>query len=352
MRIEIVALTRELEPAYNRFLLENPRSLVYAAPEFRDFLAQAVGGEPCYSLARRGDRIVGALPLFSKEEPRLGRVLNSLPWYGSHGGCALGRDGDGDVRTALLAPLRDAVAASDLLSATLILTPFENDHLATYAEALKPRAYDERVGQMTELPEPGPDLDGRLERTLQQKTRNLVRKARKQGFQEWVGNDEWGWRFLRETHAANMAAIGGKAKPWEHFEALRACLPRGWIRLSVALDETRPVAALLLVLFNRTVEYVTPVIDHDHRSRQPLSFLIWRAMLAAIESGYRWWNWGGTWASQKALHHFKAGWGAEDTPYTYLVCAREAALKRLQAERERAFEAFPFYYLYPLSLLE
>jgi len=301
-------------------------------------------------VACRDDRIVGALPLFSKEEEP-GRVLNSLPWYGSHGGCLLTAGAGDEVRVALLERFREAAAAEDILSATVILTPFENAHLATYVEMLAPSATDARTGQVTDLPET-PELEAGVERTLRQKTRNLARKARRQGFTEWVGDDEWAWRFLHETHAANMSAIRGKAKPREHFEALRSCLPPEWIRLSVALQGRKPVAALLLVLFNRTVEYVTPVIDHKHRSSQPLSFLIWHAMLDAVQCGYRWWNWGGTWASQVSLHHFKAGWGAQEMPYTYVVCAHEAGLQRLRSGRDRAREAFSFYYLYPFPLLD
>lgn len=55
---------------------------------------------------------------------------------------------------------------------------------------------------------------------------------------------------------------------------------------SIASLDGRPVAALLLLYFNRTVEYFAPVIEHEYRSRQPLSFLIWQGMLDAVHRGY------------------------------------------------------------------
>lgn len=345
MTVDVAALARQDEDAYRALVSEDPRALVYATLEWRDFLAAAVGGERRYLVARRDGRLVGALPWFERDST-LGAVVNSLPWYGSHGGCTLARDAGDDVRSALLARFRDRADQADVLSATMILTPQETERLALYRDALAPRALDERIGQFT-------DLSGDpLEATLRQKTRNLVRKSLKQGFEETVGDEDWAWDFLHATHAANMQAIGGKAKPRTHFDALRASLPAEWLRLSVARLDGQPVAALLLVRFNRTVEYLTPVIEHEHRSQQPLSFLIWHAMLDSAAAGYRWWNWGGTWSSQDSLHHFKAGWGAQDLPYTYLILAHDAGFARLRAERERAVAAFPFHYLYPFALLD
>ena len=300
----------------------------------------------------RDGEIAGCLPLLVDRDDELGAVVNSLPWYGSHGGCTIPGDDDGDVRTALLLALRKTLDDERLLTATVILTPFEEAARAQYEAVLRPTAFDARIGQMTPLPPADADPEAELERRLRQKTRNLVRKARRQEFEEVVTDEPWAWEFLERTHATGMAAMGGRAKPPEHFAALRDTVPREWRRLSVALLDERPVAALLLLVFNRTVEYVTPVVEVEHRPRQPLSFLIWNAMLEAARAGYAWWNWGGTWHSQDSLHHFKAGWGAEDLPYSYLVCAGEDGVARLRERRAAALERFPYYYLYPFALLD
>jgi CelD/BcsL family acetyltransferase involved in cellulose biosynthesis len=351
MTIDVGTLSAADEPAYRDLVGADRRALVYATLEYRDFLARAVGGEPTTLVARRGGDLAGALPFFERSSPELGSVVNSLPWYGSHGGCTLA-PGEGDgVRRALLEAFRERAERPGVVSATTILTPAETAHAALYAESLAPRATDRRVGQVTGLPAPGEAAEEELAATLRQKTRNLVRKALRQGFVERVTDEDRDWDYLVATHATNMAAMRGKAKPRAHFDALRAALPRDWLRLSVAELDGRPVAALLLVRFNRTVEYLTPVIEHDFRPRQPLSFLIWHAMLDAVASGYRWWNWGGTWSSQDSLHHFKAGWGARDLEYVYLVQARPAAVDVLRAARDRAADAFPYYYVYPYAQL-
>ena len=157
----------------------------------------------------------------------------------------------------------------------------------------------------------------------------MVRKALQQGFALHITDADWAWRFLYETHVENLQALGGQAKPWSHFIALRTHIPAHWRRVFVATLADQPVAALLLLYFNQTVEYITPVIRHAYRSQQPLSFLIWHAMLWASREGYRWWKaGGGTWLAQPSLYHFKAGWGAIDLPYTYLINVSEQVVSR------------------------
>ena len=349
--IDVVELSAALERRYSEFVREVPTSMIYGTLEFRAFLQGTVAGTPRYFVALRAEGIVGALPCFVASHERWGEVINSLPWYGSHGGCLVNAGDDGSVRAALLGRLAEVLAGPRVACATVILATAENAHLEEYCRAIAPTATDERVGQITALPDDGPDLEARLEKVCRQKTRNLVRKSLKQGFTIGVKDDDTAWRFLYDTHVENMTSIGGRAKPWAHFEAMRTAIPSAWRQLWLTSLDGRPVAAVLLFRFNRTVEYITPVIVHEFRSRQPLSFTIWHAMLDAVRSDYRWWNWGGTWASQVSLHHFKEGWGAIERPYTYVTKASPDALQGLHRDRQAMSDAFPYYFLYPFSAL-
>lgn len=346
MRVELLGPDHEVK--YREFLLRDPRSLIYACIEYRDFLSHAVGGEPTYLIAfDGGGQIAGTLAYFRLEAPGVGTVINSLPWYGSHGGCVASGACANEARRALLDHYRRATEEEDVLSATLVLTPDEEAFVGDYRRILSPCVEDRRIGQLSELPAQSENMELRI----LQKTRNLVRKSLKQNFVLQVRDDDEAWRFLYETHVENMQAIGGIPKPWAHFVAMRAALPEKFRKLLVAVLAGVPVAALLLLYFNRTVEYVTPVIKHEFRNRQPLSFLIWHGMLDAIRAGYARWNWGGTWITQTSLHHFKAGWGAIDRPYTYLVTSSSTGRSILAANRSRLGELFPFYYTYPYDRL-
>jgi hypothetical protein len=349
--IQVISLDVSREAAYSEFVSRQESALIYSTLEYRDFLCNAVDGNAEYLVAVDDDGIAGVMPLFRLSHSEYGSVVNSLPWYGSHGSCLVEKGERGQVaRTALLEAYRGVVASS-ALSSTIVLSPFEQQHLDTYLSIAPPTVTDRRTGQMTPLPLPGPDQAVALEKTILQKTRNLVRKSLRQNFSLEIDDTDSGWRFLYETHVENLAAIGGRAKPREHFEALRRSLPRQWQRLYTARQEGTPVAALLVLDFNRTTEYFTPVVKHEYRPLQPLSFLIWHAMLHSIEKRMKWWNWGGTWPTQRSLYHFKAGWGAVDFPYSYLIQASPEAVSLLKRELSALERAYRNYYLYPYSLL-
>lgn len=333
-------------------LADDADALIYAQPAFLNFLEKATGGSAHVVTATVNQRLVGALPFLVRVQDGVGTMINSLPWWGSHGSCVLDhqREDADDIRRALLAGFKSHIDRTDLVSATMILSHAEEAARALYVNALSPTATDARIGQVTRLPN-HPMQEDTLLTTFAQKTRNLVRKSLKQGFMEVVADDDHAWSFLHRVHVENIAALGGKPKPLSHFNMLRETLPASGRRLSLAMDGETPVAALLLLYAGKTVEYLTPAIEVSARSRQPLSFLIWKGMLNAVERGFTSWNWGGTWQGQPSLHHFKAGFGAEDHPYSYLICATTDGIAKLQRHRGQLDTMYPYFYAYPYSLL-
>ena len=110
------------------------------------------------------------------------------------------------------------------------------------------------------------------------------------------------------------------------------------------------MAGLLLLYFNKTVEYITPAIDADYRSLQPLSLILVEAMTDASRRGFIWWNWGGTWNTQMGLYRFKKKWGALERGYDYYTQLNDLSI--LEWSREKILEAFPNFYIIPFSALK
>lgn len=349
MRVDV----RSLDDARDELarLCDDTDQLIYPRPSFLDFLEGATRASTNIITASEAGQLVGALPFMTLQQPGYGMVINSLPWWGSHGGCIVDRSDTraGSITGALLEQFQKEAAHPNVLSATMILSHREQKQIDAYNAVLRASASDHRIGQITQLPAGG---EAALAALFTQKTRNLVRKSLKQGFGEQIRDDDQAWDFLHRTHTANIKALNGKPKPREHFEALRRTLPADMRRLSLAMDGETPVAALLLLYGGSTVEYVTPATDVSARSRQPLSFLIWHGMLDAIARGFRNWNWGGTWVGQQSLHHFKAGFGAEDHLYSYLVIAGPAGPEPLRARLTDLGTLFPYFYTYPYAALD
>jgi hypothetical protein len=66
-------------PPYTRFVRRHPDGSLYHTLAWRDALAASDVGRPCYLAAMRADRVVGAMPLFERQEPGGPRTLVSLP---------------------------------------------------------------------------------------------------------------------------------------------------------------------------------------------------------------------------------------------------------------------------------
>ncbi len=83
--MEIKILNLDFHSEYEKFLLSNKEGLFYYSLKYRDFLKELLGCEEEYLVAVDGKNIIGILPLMYING-EYGRVYNSLPYYGSHGG--------------------------------------------------------------------------------------------------------------------------------------------------------------------------------------------------------------------------------------------------------------------------
>ena len=350
-RITVRHLIPDEAEAHDDAVREWPDAMIYASRRFAGFLEEAVGCRITHLVAERNGLLVGSLPFAVRTNHGLGSVVNSLPWFGSHGGCWLRDPNDCAVRDSLLAAYESELRARNPLFSVTILSHPEETNGERYCHFLGQTRVDQRIGQLLDLPPSHMDCEQALFGLLSRRTRNHVRKSLKQGFEERIDDSDAAWRYLYETHCTNMHALSGKPKSRRHFDALRRRFTGGGARISLACLDGEPVAGLLLLTYGSVVEYLMPVTTVEKRALQPLSFLIWNALLECTRKGFRVWNWGGTWRNQASLHHFKAGWGSRDHPYSYLVRAREDGLVRFRESPDDLMDAFPYFYLYPLNRL-
>lgn len=338
--IQVETLTPHLAGHYEAFLLARPETLLYQSWRYQNLLIDLLGCRQQGLLAiDEAGNVRGALPLMAMDGP-FGIIMNSLPFYGSNG--ALIGD-DPAARAELVAAYRRMVESPDVAASTLI----ENPLAPGGAGVVEYDLIDERIGQLTPLPLSG-DQEAALMESFHYKTRNMIRKAEKQGVEVLVDNDAL--PFLVATHEENMRDISGLAKPRRFFDVLPQYFRQGQdYRLYVSRLEGKPVAALLVFFYNRTVEYYTPVVRKEYRESQALSAAIFRAMCDAASHGYAWWNWGGTWLSQDGVYRFKSRWGTQDLPYRYFTSVHNPAV--LKASRAELLAAYPSFFSVPFSAL-
>lgn len=350
MTITVARLTEADFVEYGQLLARSSDSMLYHQPEYLTTI-RAIA-QPCalhlIGVRRRG-KLIASMALFEKTAGDIA-VINSLPYFGSHGDIVIADQEDQQVISRAVAHFLNQDSTFQAASAINIVAHPIRSWIGTVAAELSLAAWDERIGQISTLPaerEPEAALAAILA-GCHQKTRNLVRKGLRQGFTVTVSDSTEDWNEMIHHHRVGMERIGGRGKTTAEFEAIRANIPHGHMRqLFVARKDGEFAGALLNLYYRDWVEYFTPVAVEEFRADQVLSALIAHAMVSACGAGLRHWNWGGTWTSQAGVYHFKKGWGAIDHRYRYYGIARDARITA--TEPSELVQFFPYFYARPFS---
>jgi hypothetical protein len=332
------------DEAIEAFVYRDPRTLVYASPSYIGLVAAETRSRPYWLTALDASGLRGALPLLVKEGA-LGPVVNSLAFYGSNGGIIV----HNDCQQVWLSLVRAFDAFGERIGAvasTLITNPLVADH-ELYDSHLPYDLRDQRIGQFTIFPEDRHPAS--LMALFDDPRPRNIRKAQRSGLTVSTSQSDEAIAFLHATHDQNIRSIGGLPKRLKFFQQIPKWLPHNAWNIYLAELDGQRVAALLLLYGNQTVEYFTPCVVEQHRSSQALPLLIYDAMVDAMASGYRQWNWGGTWLTQDGVYAFKKKWGTQDINYHYFTRLRSPELRN--TSRETLLREYSGFYVLPFSAL-
>lgn len=331
MKIEILDKARYEE--YERFLLSCEHSLFYHSTKYKDFLEDLLGCESQYLLAYDKDKLVAALPLMIKNGS-LGKVVNSLPYYGSNGGI-IGKSNI--VSKDLLTEYHSIINQKDILSSTMVENPLDKQIIIPTHNST-----DMRIGQFTEI-ECNNDFEGETFKRISGNRRNEIRRAQKHGVEVAEENDELD--FIRIAHQDEMKKNNRKYKANKFFDKVRTHFTKEVdYKIFIARRDQRPIAGLLMFYFNKVAEYFTPVVLEDARIYQPMSLILYNVFLDAMKRGYKLINWGGTWVSQEGVYRFKNQMGAKDYPYIYYTQVNNPDI--LQKDHADILSMYPDFYVF------
>ena len=330
------ALTPDLEEAFDQYVRDHPGGLLYHSASYRRLLTRLLDCEDISLVCLREGQIVGVLPLMTLDGGG-GRVINSLPYFGSNGGVLAG---SGDATRLLVDRYNGLAREAGVLSSTVVGNPLLDSASDSYAHTVT----DDRIGQLTRL-EGLADFDQLFGWVESSAKRNI---AKAQRLEVAVEIDNGSMEILRELHQAAMLEMGGTAKQDAFFELVPQLFrPGDEYNVYVARYEGEVVAALLLLYFGRTVEYYTPASAIAGRESQATSLVLATAMIDAARRGFSWWNWGGTWRSQTRVYRFKRKWGAEDRAYTYYTQVNNPTIYDDSAEK--ILSTYPGFFVVPFK---
>ncbi|ABW30710.1 GNAT family N-acetyltransferase [Acaryochloris marina] len=319
-------------------------SLMHYTPQYLEFLSRVlINVEVAYLVARYHGELKGLLPLAICNDSNMGTVINSLPFFGSHGGpIVVDRDNSKQINLDLLHAFKELAIERQSRSATLIENPFHPlDDILIAASGGS--VVDDRIGQFTRLPQGKSDIEEALFSSIHVKTRNAIRKGQKYGQRILRRTDSPAIEWLQKVHEQSIQALGGIAKPLNIFQTLMDIFDDK-ARVYIGECDNQPTSGLFVILYGNTVEYFTPVIESEFKNKQLLSSLIFSVMADLTREGYSVWNWGGTWRSQEGVYRFKKRWGAQDYPYRYLNQVMDPDFKF--QSKNALVKSFPFFYLF------
>ena len=147
-----------------------------------------------------------------------------------------------------------------------------------------------------------------------------------------------------------MESIGGKPKSSKFFELIKKYFESNLdYDIYVANKDGIYISAMLVFYYNNVVEYFTPVVKVEYRSFQPLSLLIFQAMVDNSNKKFKWWNWGGTWLSQDGVYRFKSRFGAIDKEYKYFIKVNNQDI--YNSTKEKLLSEYENFYTIPFDRL-
>jgi len=321
--------------------------------KWRKVLQRFTETMPIYLVAKLNGNIVGVLPSFLKKNAKYGNVINSLPFFGTHGGPVVKStiENQLQIKRRLLLAFKDLAKENDCISSTLITTPFENSS-NFIQETLKPAFIDSRITQITTFPKTD-NIEKTIMYTVEKRCRNAIRKAQKSGIEVGFVEDIGYAKILFEMHKEGMEKKAGIVKPWRFFEILFEEFPMGQssnVKILFAWKNNEIIAGLLLTYYKNIVDYFTPAFKAEYSSLQPNTLLIFEAMKDALKNGYNIWNFGGG-DRFSGVYKFKQSWGAKDYPYQYFINIYKDIGELQKLSIEEILSEYRWFYVFPFKVV-
>jgi len=351
--IDITMLTGNYEARYTEMLHNCREAMFNHSPQYRNLLSDFLSCQPCYIIAIEEGEVIGAIPAFLKENTKYGNILNSLPFFGSHGGVLVQSKFDENKKRQIKRSLLDSFSAlareKDCILSTMITSPFDSD-ISFYENNLPYKFKDRRVAPIVEFRDNIDNAEHEIMyHIIEPDNRRAIRRPLKHGVTLEFSQD---FGPLFEMHNENISSKGGNVKPMAFFQKVRELIKENDYDLIYAKKEGVIIAGLLVFFFKNIVDYFTPALRYEYSIEQGTTFLIYEGMKKAIASGYKYWNFGGTSESQPSLHRFKARWGTKDYPYYYYIIQHRNIDHILQMKPQDILEEYKWFYVLPFSELK
>jgi FemAB-related protein (PEP-CTERM system-associated) len=294
--MEVVSLTPELEPEWERFVAGAPHASCAHALAWRNVVVRVYGLVPCHLMATDGGRACGVLPLYLVKSRLFGRLLVSAPYLSVGGVLAE----SGAAAEALVARARTLVATLGARYLEL------RNHVPAGLGLVSTDRYCSYVLPLDKDPD-------RLWTRLENRARTAVRKALKAGL-----TVDHGHHLAPELAAVLSRHMRSLGTPFHGPDFYRRMLAEFGDDAEVLLVRRGEdvVGGGIVIQIPGLLHWPFGACLATHRQLYPMNLLAWEIIRFGCLRNARALDFGRSqWRSGTAL--FKRQWGAEPVPLFY-----------------------------------
>jgi hypothetical protein len=328
---------------YEDFITHIPRSTFTSSSNHIKLLEKILNLEPKYVIVEKDNEIKGIMPFFEKKND-LGLVINSLPFFGSHGGLI---SNDYEIDKMLISKFNEYANENDVLSSVVISNPFVKNN-TIYENYLNHNHVEKRFTQCTVLENENSES---MWKKFEKRTRWTIRKCEKNLIHVYKSpiTSELSSNFY-EIYKIGMKIKKGRLKPSNFFEHVKNnfIFDKDYA-VFVAEKNSLPIAYLLVFYHYPFAEYYMPAFDKNYSNYNATSMLIWKSIEDSLSKKLKFYNFGGTLIDQHSLYLFKRNWGSSDFYYNYYINANLERIKSVELDNLKSM--YENFYVFSFSQL-
>ncbi len=287
--VEIAPLGAESAAEWDAYVDRHPQSSLYHRSVWHGVIHEVFGHEVIRLAARDATGLAGVLPLVRLRSRLFGDYMVSMPFFNYGGALA---------RSAVIAQQLMSAAGAEACRVGCGHVEFRD---TVAHEGWKVRT--DKVAMQLTLPETYEQLWA----ALGTKLRAQIRRPQKEGAEVLRGGAELLSRFYA-VFARNMRDLGTPVYSRSFFETVLRALPDS-ASIMVVQHKRRPVAAGFLLGFRDRLEIPWASSLREYNPLGVNMLLYAEALKAAIESGYRVFDFGRS-SVDSGTYRFKKQWGA------------------------------------------
>jgi len=341
--IEVELLKTEDEDQYSEFLDKCEYSMAQHTLGWRSVIESITRDKSYYFVAKENGDLVGVLSTFIKENA-LGNIMNSIPFAGGYGGVVtisnIKREKKEKIYKALIQEMICFAKNKQCVLVTITTPPFSRD-INLYKVIFKPDYILENFMQYIDL-----NINLNYNRNVRWSIKKAINKE--VYIKEDIQNRDI--EQFYKIYKNNVSFLNAKLIPISFFKRVNAYLNTN-TKFLFAEYNGQLISGILLIFFNKIVDYFISSNDVNYKSFQANSLLIDYAINWAKKNGFKYWNWQSSPSRESGVYRFKAQWGSLDGEHYYLtkVLGDLTALKKCSVEQiKREYE---WYYVIPYNQL-